>query len=155
MRSDNGECPNGFNQNEDGNCFPAHPEGCPSGITQVDDDETGKCIKIKKDVLMEWNLDRMEKLVHYKQEDPDPNTNRDVLNCGDFSGNNIPVGNNDPNNLNADNDGIGCDKDQDNQEVPQPVTVIESIPVSYSNENTPSVDDETNANTLDDIEETG
>ncbi len=109
--------------------------------------------RIQKDAQKEWNLDRMEKLVIIKEQDRDPNTNGDDLNCGDFSGNNIPVGNNDPNNLDADNDGIGCDKDQDNKKLPQPVTVIESIPVSYSNENTPSVDDETNAKILEDIED--
>ncbi len=66
--SDNGECPDGFYQNEDGNCFPAHPEGCPSGYHSVDDDETGKCIQvIQKDVQKEWNLDRMEKLVIIKR----------------------------------------------------------------------------------------
>jgi hypothetical protein len=42
--SDNGECPEGFFQNEDGNCVPAHPNGCPQGYHSHEDDETGQCI---------------------------------------------------------------------------------------------------------------
>jgi hypothetical protein len=42
--SDNGECPDGFNQNEDGNCVPEHPNGCPEGYHSHEDDETGQCI---------------------------------------------------------------------------------------------------------------
>ena len=41
-----GNCPDGFNLNEDGNCFPDHHEtGCPEGSHGVDDDETGQCYK--------------------------------------------------------------------------------------------------------------
>ena len=41
-----GNCPDGFNLNEDGNCFPDHHEtGCPEGTHGVDDDETGQCYK--------------------------------------------------------------------------------------------------------------
>ena len=37
----NGECPNDWPMNEDGNC---HPGGeCPDGFGRVDDDETGTC----------------------------------------------------------------------------------------------------------------
>ena len=42
--SDNGECPDGFFQNEDENCVPEHPEGCPDGYHSHEDDETGQCI---------------------------------------------------------------------------------------------------------------
>jgi len=42
--SDNGECPDGFFQNEDGNCVPSHPNGCPEGYHSHEDDETGQCI---------------------------------------------------------------------------------------------------------------
>lgn len=42
--SDNGECPDGFFQNEDANCVPEHPEGCPDGYHSHEDDETGQCI---------------------------------------------------------------------------------------------------------------
>jgi hypothetical protein len=42
--SDNGECPEGFFQNEDGNCVPDHPNGCPEGFHSHEDDETGQCI---------------------------------------------------------------------------------------------------------------
>jgi len=39
-----GECPDDFNMNEDGQCFPDHPEGCPDGTHSEDDDESGRCI---------------------------------------------------------------------------------------------------------------
>lgn len=42
-KSDNGKCPDGFNQNEDGNCFPKH-DRCPKGFHGHEDDETGRCI---------------------------------------------------------------------------------------------------------------
>jgi len=42
--SDNGVCPDGFNQNEDGNCYPEHPNGCPEGYHSHENDETGRCI---------------------------------------------------------------------------------------------------------------
>ena len=38
-----GECPDGFFQNEDEQCVPDH-DGCPDGYHSVDDDETGRCI---------------------------------------------------------------------------------------------------------------
>ena len=39
---ENGKCPEGFNMNEDGQCFPQG--GCPDGYYRADDDETGRCI---------------------------------------------------------------------------------------------------------------
>lgn len=39
----NDECPEDFNMNEDGQCFPEHDE-CPNGYHSEDDDESGKCI---------------------------------------------------------------------------------------------------------------
>jgi hypothetical protein len=42
-KSDNDKCPDGFSQNEDGNCFPNH-EPCPKGFHLHEDDETGRCI---------------------------------------------------------------------------------------------------------------
>jgi hypothetical protein len=41
---DTQDCPEGYAQNEDGNCFPLHPDGCPSGYHGHEDDETGRCI---------------------------------------------------------------------------------------------------------------
>lgn len=38
------DCPEGYAQNEDGNCFLLHPEGCPQGYHGHEDDETGRCI---------------------------------------------------------------------------------------------------------------
>ena len=142
---DNGECPKGFNQNEDGNCFPAHPEGCPNGYHGVDDDETGKCIDDNEgcpngmvfrsdgktcghedDLCPDDNNPNCE-----TETDPDPDTEGDVLNCSDFSGNNIQVGSNDPNNLDGDNDGAGCDKDQDKEVASEPIPVsVSSIETS-------------------------
>jgi hypothetical protein len=39
---EDGECGEGFNMNEDGQCFPDEP--CPSGFHRANDDETGACI---------------------------------------------------------------------------------------------------------------
>lgn len=39
---ENGNCPEGFGMNEDGQCFPRG--GCPDGYHRVDDDESGRCI---------------------------------------------------------------------------------------------------------------
>jgi hypothetical protein len=38
------DCPEGYAQNEDGNCFLLHPQGCPTGYHGHEDDETGRCI---------------------------------------------------------------------------------------------------------------
>lgn len=43
--SDNGECPDGFFNNESDQCVPDHREGCPDGYHSVDDDESGQCVK--------------------------------------------------------------------------------------------------------------
>lgn len=40
---ENGNCPQGFNMNEDGQCFPRH-DRCPSGYHSHEDDESGRCI---------------------------------------------------------------------------------------------------------------
>ena len=44
--ADNGKCPDGFFQNEDGNCFPKHDK-CPKGYHSHENDETGRCIPDK------------------------------------------------------------------------------------------------------------
>ena len=38
-----GECPTGYNMNENGKCFPEHDQ-CPKGYHSHEDDESGKCI---------------------------------------------------------------------------------------------------------------
>ena len=38
-----GICPEGYNMNEDGNCFPEH-DRCPTNYHSHEDDETGRCI---------------------------------------------------------------------------------------------------------------
>ena len=40
---ENGNCPDGFGMNEDGQCFPHH-DRCPEGYHSHEDDESGKCI---------------------------------------------------------------------------------------------------------------
>ena len=39
---ESGNCPDGFNMNEDGNCYPEHSQ-CPDGYHSEEDDETGQC----------------------------------------------------------------------------------------------------------------
>ena len=38
----NGKCLEGFNMNEDGQCYPDKP--CPAGYWRADDDESGACV---------------------------------------------------------------------------------------------------------------
>src|SRR5918996_236926 len=38
-----GQCPEGYNMNENGNCFPEHDQ-CPKGYHSHEDDESGRCI---------------------------------------------------------------------------------------------------------------
>lgn len=40
---ENGNCPEGFGMNEDGQCFPYHDK-CPKGYHSHEDDESGRCI---------------------------------------------------------------------------------------------------------------
>ena len=40
---ESGNCPDGFNMNEDEQCFPAH-DRCPEGYHSHEDDESGRCI---------------------------------------------------------------------------------------------------------------
>ena len=40
---ENGNCPDGFGMNGDGQCFPRH-DRCPEGYHSHEDDESGKCI---------------------------------------------------------------------------------------------------------------
>lgn len=58
-----GECPDDWGMNEDGQCFPSQTK-CPSSYWRADDDETGACVKIPKEPI-------------YGQDDPfcvgDPN----------------------------------------------------------------------------------
>jgi hypothetical protein len=39
-----GKCPEGFNMNEDGQCYPDKP--CPLGFARVDNDESGACLPV-------------------------------------------------------------------------------------------------------------
>jgi hypothetical protein len=40
----NGECPEGFNMNEDGQCYPDKP--CPPGYARAENDESGACLPL-------------------------------------------------------------------------------------------------------------
>jgi hypothetical protein len=42
-----GFVPPGFGTNDDGQCFPFHYGGCPSGYHSHEDDESGRCIPDK------------------------------------------------------------------------------------------------------------
>jgi predicted transcriptional regulator len=42
----NGKCPNDFNMNEDGQCYPDKP--CPRGYERRDNDETGACLSVSE-----------------------------------------------------------------------------------------------------------
>jgi hypothetical protein len=44
---ENGDCPDGFGRNEDGQCIPQ--QSCPDGFHRANDDESGRCIN--EDVL--------------------------------------------------------------------------------------------------------
>jgi len=50
-----GECPDGFVMNEDGQCYPNKP--CPVGYERRDDDETGTCYSVsEKDLKVIVNI---------------------------------------------------------------------------------------------------
>ena len=42
VRPQSGKCPEGFNMNEDGQCYPDKP--CPPGYARADNDESGACL---------------------------------------------------------------------------------------------------------------
>jgi len=73
----------------------------------------------------------------------------DDLDCGDFGGQtNIPVGNNDPNNLDGDNDGIGCETDEvnngqtnNNDEEEQEIPLIELEDTSTDENTNQAIED--------------
>jgi Staphylococcal nuclease homologue len=101
-----GVCPEGFNMNEDGQCFPDKP--CPPGYARADNDESGACLPLSltpppKDCNPSY---------------PDPNTciksPPPYLNCKDIPFRNFKVVGSDPHMFDGDNDGIGCEGEGEN-----------------------------------------
>ena len=59
------------------------------------------------------NITNIENINSTTANDVQDESNED-LDCGDINEKNIPIGNNDPNNLDADGDGIGCEDNNNN-----------------------------------------
>jgi hypothetical protein len=97
----NGVCPEGFNMNEDGQCFPDKP--CPPGYARADNDESGACLPI--------NSPTPPPAANCHPSYPD-NCIRGPppkLNCDNISFRNFKVVEPDPHGFDGDNDGIGCE----------------------------------------------
>jgi hypothetical protein len=97
----NGVCPEGFNMNEDGQCFPDKP--CPPGYARADNDESGASLPI--------NSPTPPPAVNCHPSYPD-NCIRGPppkLNCDNISFRNFKVVEPDPHGFDGDNDGIGCE----------------------------------------------
>jgi hypothetical protein len=141
--SNEGECPDGFFNNEDDQCVPEG--GCPDGYHTIDDDETGRCIPDSdgcpegmifrsdgktcgdKEIVCEDSLE----LDACAETSCDPSypdfciaPNQPDLNCQDDDGilesNEIPhknfkVGKDDPHDFDRDGNGIGCEEDESSE----------------------------------------
>jgi hypothetical protein len=97
----NGVCPEGFNMNEEGQCFPDKP--CPPGYARADNDESGACLPI--------NSPTPPPAANCHPSYPD-NCIRGPppkLNCDSISFRNFKVVEPDPHGFDGDNDGIGCE----------------------------------------------
>jgi hypothetical protein len=96
----NDECPDGFNMNEDGNCFPEHSQ-CPSGYHSQEDDETGQCYPDSKDCdpgyIMDPDFPTCGKQEDICDKHPDLNQ------CTDFLAKQEAITSNDDNQTNTDN----------------------------------------------------
>ena len=138
-----GDCPDGFFNNDDDQCVPEG--GCPDGYHTVDDDETGRCIP-DSDGCPEGMIFRSDgktcgskenvcednpELDRCAETSCDPSypdfciePNQSDLNCQDDDGilepNEIPhknfkVGSDDPHDFDCDSNGIGCEEDESNE----------------------------------------
>jgi hypothetical protein len=80
----NGNCPEGFATNDDGQCFPTGP--CPNGYHRANDDETGRCIS--EDHLKQCDDGSWADEDDFCPEDaepeptPEPPTEEPMANCG-------------------------------------------------------------------------
>jgi hypothetical protein len=96
----NGECPEGFNMNEAGQCYPDKP--CPPGYARADNDESGACLPLPPTTPPPGNC-HPSYPNNCIQGPPPP------LICADISFRNFKVVEPDPHGFDGDNDGIGCE----------------------------------------------
>lgn len=95
-----GKCPEGFNMNEDGQCYPDKP--CPPGFARVDNDESGTCLPVNPPTPP-GDCDPSYPGSCIPSPPPD-------LNCGDTRvPDNVKVMQPDPHRLDGDKDGVGCE----------------------------------------------
>jgi hypothetical protein len=98
----NGKCPEGFNMNGDGQCYPDKP--CPPGYARADNDETGACLPLPPTTPPPGGN------CHPSYPNnciPPPPPDR---NCGGPGvPNNVKVVPPDPHRLDGDKDGVGCE----------------------------------------------
>ena len=97
----NGVCPEGFNMNEDGQCFPDQP--CPPGYARADNDESGACLPINSPTPPPTAN------CHPSYPDTCIRGPPPPLNCDNISFRNFKVVEPDPHGFDGDNDGIGCE----------------------------------------------
>jgi hypothetical protein len=96
----NGKCPEGFNMNEDGQCYPDKP--CPPGFARVDNDESGACLSVNPPTPP-GDCDPSYPGSCIPRFPPD-------LDCGDAGvPDNVKVVQPDPHKLDNDKDGVGCE----------------------------------------------
>ena len=98
----NGKCPEGFNMNEAGQCYPDKP--CPPGYARADNDESGACLPLPPTTPPPGG-NCHPSYPNNCIPPPPPD-----LNCGG-SGvpNNVKVVPPDPHRLDGDKNGIGCE----------------------------------------------
>ena len=97
----NGKCPEGFNMNEAGQCFPDKP--CPPGYARADNDESGACLPLNPPTPPPGGNCHPSYPDNCIKGPPPPR------NCNDVSVRNFKVIEPDPHGFDGDNDGIGCE----------------------------------------------
>jgi hypothetical protein len=101
----NGVCLEGFNMNEDGQCFPDKP--CPPGYARADNNESGACLPLPPTPRpIDCNPSYPDARTCIKSPPPD-------LDCKDISFRSFKVVGSDPHGFDGDNDGIGCEGDSE------------------------------------------
>jgi hypothetical protein len=96
-----GKCPEGFNMNENGQCYPNKP--CPPGYARADNDESGACLPTSTPIPPGGNCHPSYPNNCIPPPPPD-------LNCGQLGvPNNVKVVPPDPHRLDGDKDGVGCE----------------------------------------------
>ncbi len=102
----NGKCPEGFNMNEAGQCYPDKP--CPPGYARADNDESGACLALPPTTPPPGGNCHPSYPNNCVQGPPPP------LNCADISFRNFKVVEPDPHGFDGDNDGLGCEGGSEN-----------------------------------------